>query len=610
MKVAILPFTAAEGTSPALARQLANFAGDTVRAATNQEINQVGLMTEVEQGGVRRQALVNFTETLIERSWIEDLVQQTGVDRVLDGNLKANGEGSYTLIYRFHGPGAETEPLLQREVDFSAANLFEMLRTLVADLTEQTGVEVPKELANLEFGTEDPAVFLKFLEAYDALTYIQQANGAVVQEFSPIPALEALTEAAETDPDFEGPYHSLIALARISAANRLGTFEAIESSLKRLQAVRPDDFGAFFALGEVYQAVGNVSGAIDEYERAVQKDPNDPALLVRLGIAQMQSGLPVNAERNFRKALEFEGEEKPSLDYLAAVLQQTKREHEIPAIWKSQLELNPQNAQTHAKYAISLIQAGRQEEGQNAFEQALETLEDNAIIKRYYAPMLAQGGELDRAMDFYEDVLDLAPNDIDVLLEYARTLAQAKRDFEIPKVLRDVLDSNPDPNVRAQTLAWLIELEQPKRVETVENARAKMEIGDFDAAVRLLRPMRNWLADYWKLWALLSAGLNRLGLHEEAEEAARKLINLFPGCEPAYGEIVAALGALGKNEEAYAIMRNAAAMMPASLPTHVNLGLAAKRAGHTDEARALARQLREAVGDNPELEPVLSEMES
>jgi hypothetical protein len=60
-------------------------------------------------------------------------------------------------------------------------------------------------------------------------------------------------------------------------------------------------------------------------------------------------------------------------------------------------------------------------------------------------------------------------------------------------------------------------------------------------------------------------------------------------------------------------MRYAAQNIPGSLPIHINLALAASRAGHSDEARAMAKQLREAVGGNPELskelETVFAEIE-
>ncbi|MFQ3678113.1 MAG: tetratricopeptide repeat protein, partial [Fimbriimonadaceae bacterium] len=319
--------------------------------------------------------------------------------------------------------------------------------------------------------------------------------------------------------------------------------------------------------------------------------------------------MPVNAERNFRRALELEGPDKPSLDWLAMVLANTGRAHEVPSLWEEQVRRNPENPHIRAKYAISLVQAGREEDGVKAFEDGIAAIADNIVLKRYFAPILAQRGDHDRAMDFYEDALDVAPTDVPVLLEYSQVLEKAGREFEVPKVLRDVLAANPDPNTRAMALAKLIELEQPKRAAMVEAAREKMEAGDYEGALRDLKPLRNWLADYWKMWALLSSAHNHLMQPTEAEEAARNLIDLFPACEPAYGELATALFNQNRAEEAYHLLRIAAANMPQSLPVHVNLALAARRAGHVDEARALARQIRELVGPNPELEQILREID-
>jgi len=273
------------------------------------------------------------------------------------------------------------------------------------------------------------------------------------------------------------------------------------------------------------------------------------------------------------------------------------------------VEATPDNSQAHAKLAVSLINAGKKEEGEKAFEHALETLEDKIVVKRYYAPYLAANDDLDRAMDFYEDVLDAAPNDVPTLLEYAQTLEKADREFEVPRVLKDVLASNPDPNTRAEVLARLVELEQPKRAESVEQARLKLEQKDYQGAIRELKPLRNWLADYWKLWALLSSAYNLAGQHNDAEDAAVRLIELFPGCEPAYGELVTALTNQGRADEAYQMMRQVASNNPSSLPLHLNYGLAAAAAGHQEEARAIAKAIRDAVGPNEELEPVLAEIE-
>ncbi|RYG40849.1 hypothetical protein EON79_21875, partial [bacterium] len=333
-------------------------------------------------------------------------------------------------------------------------------------------------------------------------------------------------------------------------------------------------------------------------------------LYARLGLVQFQSGMPVNAERNLKKALELEGPDKPSADLLAQVLGQQGREHEIPAVFRSIIDGDPQNAVAHAKYAMALMQNGKEEEGEKAFENALEVLEDNMIVKRAFAPYLSQRkGDHDRAMDFYEDYLENNGEDVGAQLEYAQTLESAERGFEVPGVLKTVLGLNPDPDTRANVNARLIELEQPKRAEAVEAAREKMESGDFQGAIRDLKPLRNWLADYWKVWALLASAYNRTEQYAEAEEAAMRLLEIFPGCEPGYGELTNALIEQDRAQEALNIMGNVFQRNNSSLPLAINFGLAASAAGERDLARSLAKQIREAVGDNPELEQVLQRME-
>jgi len=611
MKIAVLPFNATEGTKPAYGRQFAAYAGEQLRAQADADVNAVSFLTQIpDESGQQRMAFVNIP-SFLEYAQIKDLFEQAEVALVQDG-LLSEADGVFTMTVRFHG-AESPEPIRTEEFSFPRAEVFENLQKLIK-LTAETGaIELPESLSSdsIDFGTTDAEVFLNFLEGYDALTYVQQANGMVAREFSPEGAIRSLLAAAEGDENFEPPYHVLIQLCRQCAAFRIGTFEMLDEALQKLTQLRPKEFAAFFGLGEIYQPF-NPGKAAEYYEKAVTLKPDDAGLLSRLGTAQMQVGMPVNAERNFRKAMVLEDDEKPSADLLAQVLMQTGRAHEVPPLWKAQIEANPQNGNAHAKYAIALLQAGNVEQGERAFETALETLEDNTVIKRYYAPLLRQKEEYDRAMDFYEDVLEIAPNEIPVLIEYAQTLEAADRTFEVPNVLKTILGSNPDPNTRANTLARLIELEQPKRVETVENARQKMEEGDFQGALRDLRPMKNWLGDYWKMWFLLAAANNQTEQYVDAEEAARHALEIFPGCEPAFTELANALTGQGKHEEAYQLMRYAASSNPSSLPLHLNLGLAARRAGHSDEARMMARQIREALAQDPnrgQFEAILDEME-
>ncbi len=614
MRIAVLPFNAAEGTKPALGRQFAAFAAEQLRAHAEADINVVSFLTQIEdeEGGEQRMAFVNISDALLPYEQLKDLFEQADVALVQDGYLKQDGD-AFDLTLRYHGKESE-EPIRSEEIHFTKAELFTTLHRLVKTLAEAGAIELPESLAGeaMEFGTDDPDVFLDFLEGYDALTYINQANGQVAREFSPEGAFASLIRAVEKDPEFEGPFQVAIQLARACGANRIGSLEMVEGALKRLIELEPDDFASYFALGELYGSLNDFNRAADAFEKAIQRNPEDPSLLARLGIAQAQAGMPVNAERNFRKAMDLEGDDKPSADLLAQVLTANGRAHEVPPLWKSILETNPQNADAHAKYGVALMQAGNEDGAVRAFENALEVLEDNTVVKRFYAPLLVQKGDHDRAMDFYEDVIEVAPKEVPVLVEYAQTLESADRLHEVPDVLKQILAAEPDPNTRATVVARLIEIEQPKRVENVEAAREKMEAGDFQGALRELRPLKNWLADYWKLWFFLAAANNQVEQYDEAAEAAQRTLEIFPGCEPAFGEFATALTGQGQHEEAYNLMRYAASNNPGSLPIHLNLGLAAKRAGHIDEARGLARQIREALAGDPnrgQVEEILAEIE-
>ncbi len=610
MKVAVLPFNAVEGTKPALGRQFPGFVAEQLRTQAEAEINTVSYLTQIqEQDGSTRTAFVNIPDTLLPYANLQELFGQAELELVMDGSLKQAGD-TFEMTVRFHKRALE-EPIYFNTITFPLEDIFKQLHALIKLLAEQIALPLPASLAGetMQFGTTDTSAFIQFLEGFDALNYIQQANGLVATEFSPQPPIDALLAACRTDPAFPGPPQVLVGLTRACAHFRIGTFEMMDAALKELVELVPDQFLAYFALGEIHQGVGSLTMAAEYFEKAISLQEGDPGLYSRLGTVQLQLGMPINAERNFRKAFGMEGEDKPSGDYLAVVLTQTGRAHEVPPLWKSVMDAYPQNSAAHAKYAVALYSAGKEDEAERAFEYGLEVLEDNAIVKRYYAPWLMKKGDLDRAMDFYEDVLDVTPNDIQALTEYAQTLEAAGREFEVPPVMKSILASNPDPNTRAQATARLIELEQPKRVQNVEAARAKMEDNDYAGAVSSLKPLRNWLADYWKLWLLLASAYNRLEQYTDAEDAARRLLEIFPMCEPGFGELVNALHGQGKDADAYHFMQYVATHNPNSLPVHINLALAAKRAGQQDEARQLAKRIREAVGPNADLEPVLAEIE-
>lgn len=642
MQIAVLPLNAGPGTRAQLARQLSNFACEIARNATGKEIHAVNYMAQFpDDQGVTRFAMVNPSEALNEREMVDQFFKQAEMHTLVDGLFTEKEDGTGSLVLRAFSKD-ETEPIAQEEFPF-VNGVFGPARGFVDFLAKQLGDTLPAPLqedVNL-FGTTNPEAFVQFMLGFDAAQYIEKAQGMVATEFDPNAAYESLEKAMELDPDWEAPYVATLNLARLCVQYRLGDATKVEAVLKKLTEREPDDPRGLYALGDFYSTLGNFQGAADNLEKAIVKlqmqaarikkeaaaesnsevaetlrvqaeamARDEAPILSRLGIAQLNMGMPANAERNFRKAMEFEGDDKPSLALLSQVLQQTGRAHEIPPLWKEVVDKFPQSPQAHVNYAMSLMQAGKEDEGVKAFETAVSSVEEPTFPKRFYAPVLAQKGDLDRAMDYYEDVLEVAPNEVPVMLEYARALEQANRAFEVPKVLRDVLNTNPDQNTRAQTQAWLVRLEQPKRVESLESAVQKLQAGDAEGALRELRSLKTWMSDYFELWLHLADALNRVGEYREAEQAAVTLLNMFPGCEPGYALLAAALHGQDRNEDAYNFLRNSMANMPGSLTVAINLAQAAKWTGHHEEATALIRQIREATGNDENLAQILDSIES
>ncbi len=609
MRIAVLPLNAGPKTDQRLARQLTNFAAEIVNQVSENEVGSANLMAQIQEGAVVKAALINPSEELNDDQFIEQSLAQTEADFVLEGLLLQNENGGGTATIRiFDKPGT---PVAEQTLNFLPNGLFGVVRGIIEMLLEQAGGKLDESLEediNL-FGTEDPTAYTNFLRGYDDLQYMERSQGNVLSTFDTQLGIDALLSAVEADTDWEAPFIVLIQYCRAMTAFRLGNAENIQQALNKLVTIQPQDPNPHIALGELAATIGNAEAATNAFEHANRLNPDDPGVLHRLAQSQLSQNMPVNAERNLRRAVELEDENKPSLDLLSRVLINTGRAHEVPELWNDIVRQFPQNGRAHASYALALMNTDRKEEGLKAFENALETVDNKLEIKRAYAPVLAHEDDLDRAMDFYEDVIEEESSDVTLLLEYAQTLQKADRAFEIPDVLKQVLALNPEPNTRAQTMAWMIELEQPKRAEAVQEASKKAESGDFEGAIRDLKPLKTWLSDYWKMFMVLATCHNQTEEYVEAEKAARSVLEMFPACEPAYVELNNALGGQEKFEEAFGLMEVALGNIPNSLPIAVSYGLAAKRVGQPEVARSIARQIREAVGEQEGLTEVLEELE-
>jgi tetratricopeptide (TPR) repeat protein len=625
-KITFLPYNVAEPVRPALGRQLASFVRESIKDLPGIEANYLSAMAELGEGDDREAAFVNFSDSLNDIKLVTQLIEQSQSEYLVDG-LLTEIEPGYHLTMRVLKSGAND--FISWERDFLLAELFDAIKWMFLNLREILGDAISEEfVTNFDFGTDNPDAFREFLVGFDAVAYLQQARERRAKTFDIGAPFESLLSAVEWDKEFLGPYEAAVQLSRLCAEFNVGSPTLVEEKLNRLVSAYPNDWRAHYTLAEILFGTGRMNEATGKFEKAIflmekahadalkeaesgngeSVPPLEAALYTRLGMAQQSQGMVVNAERSYRKAVDLEGAEKPSLDFLSGLLAQTGRAHEVPSLWKEVVDTYPKSGQAWAKYAIALLQSEKEPDAAAAFEEGLEKSEDTAWVKRYYAPYLAGKDQFDRAMDFYEDCIDVAPKDVGLLMEYAQVLAKAERPHEIPDTLNAILAADPDPNVKAQTLAWLYELEQPRRVEAIASAQERIEKEDLSGAVTELEPLIEWMQDYWKPWAMLASLYNQLGRFEDAERAANHLIGIFPGLDSGYCDLAAALSGQGRHDEAYQTLTFALRSLPNSLPIALNLALAANRVGQTEEALRLASQIREVAKGNIEIERALAEI--
>src|SRR5581483_6658690 len=482
-KIAFLPFNVSESTPPQLGRQLSWFTSEIIKDRPNAEVSYGNFLIEVGTEQDPRAAMANLSNELNQNDFVWELLRQVECEYAVDGLVTETGRHLDVKVRVFEGVGSDPKVF---ENSFADGSLFDALKWIAGTVDKAIGLDADTDWLNaFNFGTSNLDAFRKFVIGYDAVAYVQNAGAKTAREFDAGAAFDALIEAYEQDTAFLGPYEAALHLARLCAENNVSSFELVESKLKRLLNLEEEDWRGFYTLGQIYLAGGRFDKATEMLEKAVLKQdmerarkqkegedpgPQEPALFNQLALAQQGLGMVVNDERNFRRAIELEGDEKPSLDFLANLLAQNGRGVEVPSLFEPFTKSHPHSPAFWTKYAISLAQMGRFDEADQAFKTGLEKTDQSPGMKRFYASYLAQRGDVHTAMDYYEDYLEAAPEDAAALWEYAQVQDRAERTIELPDTLNRLLALEIPPQIRALAVARKYELEQPKRVEALERA--------------------------------------------------------------------------------------------------------------------------------------------
>ena len=211
-----------------------------------------------------------------------------------------------------------------------------------------------------EFFQEAAAAWPEYYDAFIRLGRLQDAAGDRAE------ALASFSEVLRIRPDWPLGYEE-VAQHHL----RHGALEAAEQTyLESFEAVQAASPGLHYGLARVYLGGGHFQRCILEAERAFRLAPGFGMAHHVCGLCLERRGEVEEALKEFRTAVELEGDEFDHYESLARALERrgsTGWEAEVTAVWGSAREALPQDGRVRTAAQAVLQRA--QEGGEEAREE-------------------------------------------------------------------------------------------------------------------------------------------------------------------------------------------------------------------------------------------------
>ena len=150
------------------------------------------------------------------------------------------------------------------------------------------------------------------------------------------------------------------------------TREELERRIERLDRIterRPDDAGAWYALGNAYFDSERFNDARRAYRRVVELNPERADAWSNLGLTHRIQGNFINAINAYETALEIEPDDTVTLRNLSILMQTLGHLDASTAPMMRLLELEPDDPAIRNELAELLVRAGRYEEALTVWEE-------------------------------------------------------------------------------------------------------------------------------------------------------------------------------------------------------------------------------------------------
>jgi len=196
--------------------------------------------------------------------------------------------------------------------------------------------------------------------------------------------------------------------------------------------------------GSLLEDLGNAPEAIASYRSALKLAPNDPELLFKVGLDQLQSRHNPEAISLLERALKFSPRDRDALYYLAQAYHLNGDNDLALKTIQECLKADPNNASVWQKYGELLCSSGDNEAGKQWLLKAqhtdptLDRLDFDLAVASYRAM------DLDQALQYSSQAAQRSPNDLTVQALLAAVYVKLGRWQDAEPIFRAILQTKPD----------------------------------------------------------------------------------------------------------------------------------------------------------------------
>jgi tetratricopeptide (TPR) repeat protein len=350
------------------------------------------------------------------------------------------------------------------------------------------------------------------------------------------------------------------------------------------------------ALSAHAQASKNASPSISQMESEIQRDPNNPRLLVALGLAYWDRNDYPHALQAFQQAVKVGPSSAEAHNWLGVALLEKTDLPGATAEFRKAISLDPKSVRAYTNLGSSLAKSGELAEAVEMFQKAL-TLEPNSLAAHMNLGVaLREKGDAVGALLHLRRVASANPTNANVQYELGQTLRQSGDLAGAIAAFENALQI--DPELRESYYALGVALKQQSASthrpspplaspadELYKRGQEAASRGELDAAKQQLMEALRLDEGDAEAHNLLGFVLGQQGDLSSALVQLQRAVALRPEFADAHYNLGVALWYSGSKDQAVSELRESIRLDPSAGATHAFLGTALRETGDLPGAR-------------------------